>query len=508
MYKFVDTINHANNKEELPAEAMSINGTYIENEIQGYRTLYVTGRELLESEIQDRQIGNSDGTEFQYKRNIPRVITVAFALKSDTPEEFREKFNKLNQILNQEEARLVFYDEPDKYFVGTKSTVDEVSEGQLSVTGKFDIYCADPYKYSVVEKTFPAAVNQDGVLEAVIVNNGTRAVPVSYTIEHKHENGYIGIVSQHGVIQLGYADEVDGEIKHKSEMLINHKTPQEMSVMANNQGILTEKIPMNGSFKIGPVGNNYWLALDNVGMGSGWHGAAKTQVLPVDSKGESGANNFCAQAKVWFETGNSKQIGLLEFVIGDTNGRHLASIHIWKGYTNSNTAAAAFQIAGVQKKKVDFVPDNTSKLTSSNGQIYIKKNKDLFEFYFNGQSYSFRVPELTNVQAKSVTIFLGQIGNQGSSNLVSKMYFSNFWIRKEGVSYWHDIPNRYNEGSIVFVDGNTGTVYVDGIISMGDEIIGSRYFCVPPGKTTIKYYYSDFSTPAPIITAKIREAYI
>lgn len=42
MYEFVDT-NQAGSKNSLPSEALQIDGEYIENLIDGYRTLYVTG---------------------------------------------------------------------------------------------------------------------------------------------------------------------------------------------------------------------------------------------------------------------------------------------------------------------------------------------------------------------------------------------------------------------------------------------------------------------------------
>lgn len=508
MYKFVDTINHVNSKEELPAEAMSINGTYIENEIEGYRTLTVTGRELLESEITDRQIGNSDGTEFQYKRDVPRVITVSFALKSDTPEEFREKFNKLNQILNQEEARLVFYDEPDKYFVGTKSTVDEVSGGQLSVTGKFDIYCSDPYKHSAVEKTFPAVVNADGVLEAVIVNNGTQAVPASYTIEHNHENGYIGIVSEHGVIQLGNIKELDGDVKKKSELLLNFRTPAAFNAMTSGQAILAVDYPKDGSFKTVTSEGKQWLALNDISSGQSWHGAGKKITLPADTTGVSGGTDFYAQSKVWFESGRTDQTGLVEFSIGDESGKHLASIKLAKYELGVNRAYAIFSIQGVEKLRYGFVPDRNGVTTSAKGQIYIKKSGELFEFYFGGGKWQYRVPEASSKRALTVSVFLGQHGTRGNSNLLTRMFLDYIFFQKNNVTYWYDVPNRYRNESVVFVDGSASKVYVDKVVSMEDEVLGSNYFQIPPGETKIQFYYSDFCNPAPTISVKIREAYL
>ena len=43
IYSFVDT-NGCPSDTALPAEAMNFNGVFLENEIEGYRTLYVSGR--------------------------------------------------------------------------------------------------------------------------------------------------------------------------------------------------------------------------------------------------------------------------------------------------------------------------------------------------------------------------------------------------------------------------------------------------------------------------------
>ena len=147
MYSFID-VNEYQRGKNLPSEAMSINGKYIENEIEGYRTLQVEGRELLETEVSDFQVGFQSGSKYQDKRDPVRVITVHYSLTADSPASFREKFNKLTSLLDQEQAKLIFNDEPDKYFIGTKSDVDSVDPGLLSVKSSFSFYCAVPYKYS------------------------------------------------------------------------------------------------------------------------------------------------------------------------------------------------------------------------------------------------------------------------------------------------------------------------------------------------------------------------
>lgn len=146
MYDFVDTTG-ASGGNNRPAEAMSVNGVYIEDEIKGYRTLHVTGRETLETEISEIEPGAADGALFVRRRKQPREIIVAYQLLASTPEEFRARYNALHRILNQDEATLVFADEPDMYFTGSLYEFDKVDGGRLNVTGEYVMYCPDPYKY-------------------------------------------------------------------------------------------------------------------------------------------------------------------------------------------------------------------------------------------------------------------------------------------------------------------------------------------------------------------------
>lgn len=510
MYNFVDTTQTPAESRQLPAEALQINGEYIENQIEGYQTLYVTGRELSESEINETQIGNATGTEYQGKRNVQRTITVGFQLLCSTPEEFTEKFNTLNGILDVEQARLIFRDEPDKYYIGTKSEVGDIPSGRLNVKGEFAFYCCDPYKYSVAEKTFQASLNAAGIMEVSIQNDGTVPAVISYDIKHNHENGFVGIVSRYGAMQYGKIDEVDSETLQRSEELFRFDGYDAFLAMTNGQGILTEDFPKNGTWREDTYNDkDSYLALDNVGSGSSWHGASKMITLPQDSSGSNVAQNFLCQTRVWFEAGRPSQTGLLEFVIGDEDDNLLASIHIIKTSTNSGSARVIMKIADEEVERIEFTANGSSPVALNAGQLYIRKTGEVFEFYYHGK-HTFRKPELSGKKAKSVTIFLGQHGSRGSSanDLVTRMYFDYLFFRKDNVNYENDIPNRYPAGSTLHIDGYAGKAYLDGVDCTGDEILGTRYFKAPPGETEVQFLYSDFSDPPPTITATIKEAWL
>ena len=62
MYDFIDVME-LQNEDALPAEAVKFNGKWLDREVTGFRTLQVSGRELMSCEDEDVQIGSTDGTQ-------------------------------------------------------------------------------------------------------------------------------------------------------------------------------------------------------------------------------------------------------------------------------------------------------------------------------------------------------------------------------------------------------------------------------------------------------------
>ena len=237
MYNFID-VNEASESVVLPSEALKINGEYIENQIEGYRTLNVSGREALSREVETYSTGVRDGSKNKSKRYPERIITVRYQLIAKSNEAFRDAYNKLAQILNVEDAELIFNDEQDKFFTGTPCNIGEVEPGRNAVVGEFEILCADPFKYSVIEyeaipcldehsilfdykgtyKCYPTLVaefykedeaSEDGETEVALTGSG--------------DCGYVAFFNENEkIIQLGDPDETDGENSYaKSQTLVS-----------------------------------------------------------------------------------------------------------------------------------------------------------------------------------------------------------------------------------------------------------------------------------------------
>lgn len=510
MYEFVDT-NKAGSKSSLPSEALQIDGTYIENLIDGYRTLYVTGRELLGSEISEREIDLVDGSEYTGKRDTTRSITVGYQLLCTSPREFQEKFNKLSGILNKEQAKLIFADEPDKYFIGTKSSVGDIEPGRLSVKGEFTFYCCDPCKYSLAEKQF-SGIQQNGYQTITIQNNGTEWADVDYEITHQHENGFIGLVSQYGVIQLGKQEEADGENYEASEELFNG-----YSLFQDDHGTSYQN-PENttqGTLKVKNVAGYNVMALKGGQATSGfWNGGMKTLTIPVDSEGRRGAKNFYCYTQHWFECGLMGQTGAQTIAFLTGKNEVICSMSINKNDSVGNTAHVDWFAPQNKKiKTLDFQPSsyeqNPFNLKMGGGHNDFLKEGDRLRIFWYGQYYHFTIPEIKDMACEKIQVWIGQWGSRDLGNqLVTHNYLKSIWFRKDNVEKYRDVPNRYRAGDVVSINGESTKVYVNGMPAKGDEINGSNYPKVPPGTTEVQFCYSSFSSPPPQIKAKIREVYL
>ena len=236
MYDFRD-VDATATSASRPSEAMQINGTYIEDEITGYRTLYVKGRESLSPDFETAEINSKDGLTVKNKRFPERTITVGYQLIADSAESFREAYTKLGGILNVDDAQLIFEDEQDKYFTGTPSKMDDVPEGLNAITAEFEITCFDPFKYSVIEHEAEASaddpttvfVDYGGtheaypVLEADFYKEVEASGSTSTTLTGNGDCGYVAFFTEdEKVIQCGDPAEEDGTATYeKSQTLIN-----------------------------------------------------------------------------------------------------------------------------------------------------------------------------------------------------------------------------------------------------------------------------------------------
>nr|DAR43718.1 MAG TPA: distal tail protein [Caudoviricetes sp.] len=508
MYAFVDTVNSGIVGTNLPTEAMSYNGVYLENEIDGYRTLSVTGRELMESEVTDQEIDGMDGSYYRYKTTPARTITVKYQLRARGSREFRDAFNKMNKLLSGEQVKVIFNDESDKYFIGTKTSNTQVDGGSNNVIGEIEIYCSDPCKYSTTEKEFTAI---DGVLN--IVNEGTVPVSVVYDITTTSETGYIGLVSEEGIMQYGKIEELDGETYKQSEWLASIDDFYKCNDDIGGTDVMHPSYGTNGT-----LAEHTWFDKKFIGLGSAGtkkgnaNGGLRTLVLPADSSGDaSGAKNFYCWFHLCFYAGLMGQTGEMCINFLTEDDKLICGCNWYKTDAIGNTGHYEIWANGKVLKNWSFT---TSHLQAQNpfyykwGSCDVLKEGANIRFFFWARYYNFYIPEIENMKCAKIQIAFKQWGDRSGNKVMSMMGFDVIDFEKMNVEKWKDIPNRYPNGTNITIDGKSSHVYVNGMARPEDEVIGTQYFKAPVGTSEVKVTCSEWTKSQPTVKARIREAWL
>ena len=450
-----------------------------------------------------------NGSDFAYTSYENKQIVMPFTIEGN----LEEKYDALQKALKVDEPKkLVFGNVPNKCFYAIPSgTLEFSEETEFLGEGTITWLIPDGVAYSTSEKSFTAH-QESGYQTLTIVNGGTESVPVSYDITHNHENGFIGIASKYGAIQLGKIEEADGEDYKASEIL-----SEGYNLFQDDHGTSYQN-PENttqGTLEVRDVAGYNVMALKGGQATSGyWNGGMRTLTIPVDSEGRRGAKNFYCYTQHWFETGLMGQTGAQTIAFLTGKNEVICSMSINKSDTVGNTAHVDWFAPQNKKiKTLDFQPtayeQNPFNLKMGGGHNDFLKEGDRLRIFWYGQYYYFTIPEIKDMACEKIQVWIGQWGRRNLGNqLVTHNYLKSIWFRKDNVEKYRDVPNRYKSGDVVYIDGNDTAVYVNGMKRMEDEIRGSKHFLVPPGETEIQFSCSAFSSPPPTIKAKIREAYL
>ena len=449
-----------------------------------------------------------NGSDFAYTSYENKQIVMPFTIEGN----LEEKYDALQKALKVDEPKkLVFGNVPNKCFYAIPSgTLEFSEETEFLGEGTITWLIPDGVAYSTAEFSFDG-VQKDGYQTITIQNNGTEWADVDYEITHQHENGFIGLVSQYGVIQLGKQEETDGENYEASEELFNG-----YSLFQDDRGTSYQN-PENttqGTLEVKNVAGYNVMALKGGQATSGyWNGGMRTLTIPVDSEGRRGAKNFYCYTQHWFETGLMGQTGAqtIAFLTGDN--KVICAMSINKSDATGNTARIEWFAPGnTLLRREEFQPTayegNPFNLKMGCHNDFLKEGEKLRIFWY-GSYMERNIPEIKDMECEKIQIWIGQWGDRNLTNqYVTHNYLKSIRFRKDNVDKYKDVPNRYRAGDVVSIDGESTKVYVNGMPAKGDEINGSNYPKVPPGTTEVQFCYSSFSSPPPHIKAKIREVYL
>ena len=499
-----------------PVQAANIEGVgYLEEVISGYRTLKVEGREPLNLDLENIEIITRDGARYKRRRIESRQLTIHFALTAGSSAEFETKFNSLKSCLYKvEEAKIIFDDEPDKYYVGTYKGAKIDFLGRSAYRGEISIECADPFKYSV-EETEVTAQTVDGQKVIACNYGGTYKSYPRIEATCSSDNGFYGFASSGGAaLQVGDPEEVDAEDVQKSETLINDSFAEGLpSGWTANAGVTStpEVDIMSGSWETYESANKGdGIGPASYGSGSYWHGPGACKAIPADSQGNTGATNFKAAWQWETFTYLKDELTNVQFnVIGEENGVKyvLAGIELMDGSPSSNACTWRLWINGeiIQSGSTTTRHDNPWSGISCSEPSIQKSGKEII-FRVAGQTYSFKNDAYEDLEATEITIYVAAHGTAAESDHAGFFYVH---FRKDAVDVTEDIPNALMPCDIVELDTEAGTITVNGTEAPDLGAIGNEWedFVLVPGLNTIVCAASTWVNDD-TYTMRYREVYL
>ena len=505
-------------RSDLPIEAVSIDGTYIEDLIFGYKTITTTGREALTPELESFSVGSADGEVLKYSRNPAREITVEFFLQGSSMPDMRSKLNHLNNILSADEADFVFNDEDDVFYTGKALPQASISKYKNGLKGSFIIYCVYPFKRSVaVVEATPAVINEHSA-QFIINYQGTyparpvlqaefAGAKVGGDYSDDGDCGYVAFLDEaENIIQLGNPDAIDLDAYTTAEHLVNREFT-DTSGFTTTDGSTFDGEVISGSVAANQaITDTYWkngagqtlkFAKPTYGTdASHWHGPILWKQVR-----QLGAINWNVSAVHRICCDNTGQCGSFEIGAYNASGSTLtmvAGILIIKSASGSNgTVKYVVNGKAVKTETIDLSYYNTNfgyckRTATYKTQYYNKKTKKYQDKKIKGaktrnviNGYKYTQSNLNTSITKSGSAVTFKVGNLAAFTYTNvdieemivhnlSMHFGQF----KGIAALHtnainsvrftmnptgsfaDIPNVFTSGDIVEADCNDASVYL------------------------------------------------
>lgn len=192
MYNFRDISTTSAKDSFTPSDNMMLNGKGLNELVQGYRQLSVSGRGIISRRLDLTEVPARSGGWYGGSVDETREITVSYYLEAPSSSELRSRFERLNEVLREVGSNgylaLSFADEPEYTYYGVLQGAEDFEENHLSLVSEFTILCPEPKKQGPIKsstgsisltntsKVLPRKITLtvSGTVDTVEVINGTK----------------------------------------------------------------------------------------------------------------------------------------------------------------------------------------------------------------------------------------------------------------------------------------------------------------------------------------------
>lgn len=492
--------------------SIQINGQYVEDILPGFLTCYVKGRESLAAELKLTELDKRNGAILKSKKFPVRRLKVGFLLEAKTKEENLLKLRTLGNLLDVENAKIIFEDEKDIFYIGTPIMNAEVQHNSAICTGEFQIDCINPFKFSADEKEVNTEI--DGTLS--INYKGTVPAHPRIYADFKGDSGYFAVTDEHSnTVIAGNPKEQD--IGHKSEMLFDEpfRKPLNTSIWGINQGFEFPWYQQAGGAYIRQANEDAAAASSYGSYGSKpYHGPSLTRAIPADSSGSKMCTNFTLTYRVRCAIGRGEinQLGGNMMLLLDDSNNVIAGIAYYKNSVGE-MAECCLYVHGKEVSKTligvtrAYRQLGFGEATGGDyiGTSMIKKVGDTVYFDTAGSNFTFSDPAIKDkYPTKCQLAFYEAYRNPNISD--NEIYWVKFV--KDNVEY--DIANTFMNGDKLEMDCATGEIRKNHLPMPGIGALGNDWedLVLVPGQNKLSAFWSTWQPQAPDVKLKYREVFL
>ena len=457
MYKFHDTTELLKPLDELPSEALCFNGSFIEKMVPGYRTLYTSGREGNEREVSQTESSDRDGARFRSVRRKPREIHVGFQINSRDAKDYAYKFNALKKLLKEEEAELIFNDEPDRFFTGTLTNIEMDNAGELCATGELIFVCSDPYKYAVDEHSITAQATAGRATIELDYRGTVDAYPILRTATRAETESLLFSDDAGNMIAIGTPDASNAGLARGTRNLIANANsfmntgiyPEQVSRYTDESLRMTPVRVNDGTQEVVTINGTRYFTMERIApvesdiedeeeteeeevIDPTVNTSSVTGITLYKAITQTTMRNYVVTAQPLFYTDDLREVGYFHFGLvseiteqSDTQSQEIeeAEIILEKTGIGSAYATAVMCVYGAEVKKVRVRVGIDNPISGLNGiGIGIARFGDIYTFTLGEETYEIDASAYTSIMQgtnpKYVCVSLARVkGQQQMSGL-------------------------------------------------------------------------------------------
>ena len=492
------------------------------------------------------------GTQHAYQKLGAKTIKIDFLIFADTNERARFRREMTGALDFPNGTRhLRFEDEPNGYY-------DVISEGQFSfseslkeeqASGTISFTVPDGLWHSdtgiVVSSEGPqteyAKFTKDTEAKAIYVDinnpSNTEAYPI-ITIKNKTNIGWIGIVNQNGVMELGSSSSTEeGTQKYTdgtgSEVLFQIKrgdfgptgwgmlkegrhvfggravlgsSPSDTNTQILNSLVVKEMNHKSEGQNYTTSGVHYPGGDEPKSGSPSWAEAIGYIDIPADRDGIKGGTDFRVDFNAKFRTLQLGQSGVIRIGVLSNKNEVIAEYELVKNDTRGNDMYCSFMVDEQGKDKWyemkhfhandgEYEPANKTFNTKAGDAWFMKEGSKL-TFFLDNHYYNYTNEKLKTMTFSKVVI---QMGHYWGVKEVDIMCLESLSFTKLNTKRYALVDNKYKPNSVLTIDNWNGEIWLSpdgtsekGYVSQSELVKGSSWITLPKGKSKLQFSFSPW----------------